>query len=64
VALAAARRNGAVHVFAGAVANIPVAIDPSAPRAELPGNPQSMWKGTVVTTFVQRTLAELAASAA
>ncbi len=55
-AVAAARRGGEVRLVAGGVANIPVALDPSDPLAQLPGNPQTMWKRTALATLVQRAL--------
>jgi CO/xanthine dehydrogenase FAD-binding subunit len=59
VCVAAARRDGAVHAVAGGVANVPVRIDPLEPLAELPGNPQTMWKRTVLATLTERALADL-----
>ena len=61
VAVAAARRDGALRVVAGGVANIPVAIDPADPLAELPGNPQTMWKRTALATLTERAVAALGA---
>jgi CO/xanthine dehydrogenase FAD-binding subunit len=61
VALAAARRDGALSVVAGGVATIPVAIDPADPLAELPGNPQTMWKRTALATLTERAVAALGA---
>ena len=61
VSVAAARRDGQVHAFASGVANIPVRLDPADPLAELPGNPQTMWKRTVLATLVERAVAALAA---
>ena len=59
VSVAAARRSTAVTVFANGVANIPLRIDPDDPLAELPGNPQTMWKRTALKTLVERALADL-----
>jgi CO/xanthine dehydrogenase FAD-binding subunit len=59
VCVAAARRDGTVHAVAGGVANVPVRIDPHEPLAELPGNPQTMWKRTVLATLTERALADL-----
>jgi xanthine dehydrogenase YagS FAD-binding subunit len=61
VSVAAARRGGSVQVAAGGVANIPVRIDPADPLAELPGNPQTMWKRTVLATLVERAVTALGA---
>jgi CO/xanthine dehydrogenase FAD-binding subunit len=61
VCVAAARRDGTVQAVAGGVANVPVRIDPSAPLTDLPGNPQTMWKRTVLTTLTERALADLGA---
>jgi len=58
-AVAAARRDGELRVIAGGVANIPVALDPADPLATLPGNPQTMWKRTVLATLVERAVAAL-----
>ena len=52
--VAAARRGDELEVVAGAVANIPVRVDPSDPLAQLPGNPQTMWKRTALATLVRR----------
>jgi xanthine dehydrogenase YagS FAD-binding subunit len=60
VCVAAARGDaGALHVVAGGVANIPVRIDPQAPLAGLPGNPQTMWKRTVLATLTERVLTDI-----
>jgi CO/xanthine dehydrogenase FAD-binding subunit len=56
VSIAVARFGGDVLVAAGGVANIPVRLDPADPLADLPGNPESAWKRTVVTTLVARGL--------
>jgi xanthine dehydrogenase YagS FAD-binding subunit len=62
VAVAAARRRGgALSVVAAGVANVPIAIDPADPLAELPGNPQTMWKRTVLVTLAERAVAALGA---
>jgi xanthine dehydrogenase YagS FAD-binding subunit len=62
VCVAAARRDGTVQAVAGGVANVPVRIDPGAPLTDLPGNPQTMWKRTVLTTLTERALADLGAA--
>jgi hypothetical protein len=41
------------------VANVPRELDPSDPLRELPGNPQSAWKRTLVETLVSRALEAL-----
>ena len=46
----------------GGVATIPVRIDPQAPLAELPGNPQTLWKRTVLATLTGRVLADIGIS--
>ena len=56
VSVAAARRGDGVEVVAGGVANIPVRLDPADPLAQLPGNPQTMWKRTALATLVSRAL--------
>ncbi len=56
VSVAVARFGSEVVVAAGGVANIPVRLDPDDPLADLPGNPESAWKRTVVTTLVARGL--------
>jgi xanthine dehydrogenase YagS FAD-binding subunit len=61
VAVAAARREGALRVVAAGVANVPVAIDPADPLAALPGNPQTMWKRTALVTLTERAVAALGA---
>ena len=60
VSVAAARRDGEVTLVAAGVANIPRALDPSDPLEGLPGNPQSAWKRTVLSTLVERATAEIA----
>jgi CO/xanthine dehydrogenase FAD-binding subunit len=59
VSVAATRHNGTVHCVAAGVANIPCEVDPENPLADLPGNPQSAWKRTVLATLVERALASL-----
>jgi hypothetical protein len=54
VGVAVARFGGTVRVAAAGVANVPLELDPDDPLAELPGNPQSAWKRTVVETLVAR----------
>jgi CO/xanthine dehydrogenase FAD-binding subunit len=56
VSVAAARRGDGVEAVAGGVANIPVRVDPADPLAQLPGNPQTMWKQTALATLVGRAL--------
>ena len=56
VSVAVARFGNEVVVAAGGVANIPVRLDPADPLADLPGNPESAWKRTVVSTLVARGL--------
>ena len=60
VCVAAALRDGDVSAFAGGVANIPVRIDPLDPLADLPGNPQTMWKRTALATLTTRVLDDIA----
>jgi xanthine dehydrogenase YagS FAD-binding subunit len=60
VGLAAARRDGDVRLVAAGVANVPVELDPSDPLADLPGNPQTEWKRSVVATLAERALAVIA----
>ena len=62
VCVAAAAADGAVAAVAGGVATIPVRIDPQAPLAELPGNPQTLWKRTVLATLTGRVLADIGIS--
>jgi CO/xanthine dehydrogenase FAD-binding subunit len=59
VAVAAARRAGAVSLAAAGVANIPVALDPADPLRDLPGNPQSEWKRPVVSALAERAVGAL-----
>ena len=56
VSVAVARFGGDVRVAAAGVANIPLLLDPGDPLADLPGNPESAWKRTVVETLVGRGL--------
>jgi xanthine dehydrogenase YagS FAD-binding subunit len=58
VSLAAAKA-GSTSVVASGIANIPRKIDPRDPLADLPGNPQSMWKRQVLQTLCDRALTEL-----
>jgi CO/xanthine dehydrogenase FAD-binding subunit len=60
VSVAGARVDGAVRLAAAGVANVPVAIDPEDPLRDLPGNPQTGWKRTVLATLAERVLARLA----
>ena len=62
VCVAGAANDGAVTLVAGGVANVPVRIDPARPLAELPGNPQTMWKRTVLATLTARVLADIGPS--
>jgi CO/xanthine dehydrogenase FAD-binding subunit len=61
VSVAVARFGAEIVVAAGGVANIPVRLDPDDPLADLPGNPESAWKRTVVTTLVARGLEAISA---
>jgi xanthine dehydrogenase YagS FAD-binding subunit len=60
VSVAAARRGEEVVLVAAGVANIPRALDPSDPLADLPGHPQSAWKRKVLATLVERATAAVA----
>jgi CO/xanthine dehydrogenase FAD-binding subunit len=60
VGVAAARRVDGTHLCASGVANVPLPLDPSDPLADLPGNPQTIWKRRVVTTLARRALEALA----
>ena len=61
VSVAGARAaDGALRLAAAGVANVPVAIDPDDPLRDLPGNPQTGWKRTVLATLAERVLARLA----
>lgn len=55
--VAAARRGGDVRLVAAGVANIPVELDPRDPLANLPGNPQSLWKRKLVAGLAERAMA-------
>jgi xanthine dehydrogenase YagS FAD-binding subunit len=59
IGVGAARDDAVVRVVAAGVANIPVELDPDEPLADLPGNPQSGWKRTVLANLVQRALTEV-----
>jgi xanthine dehydrogenase YagS FAD-binding subunit len=59
LSVAAARRDGVVHLAAAGVANIPVALDTEDPLRDLPGNPMSSWKRTALQTLVDRALAAI-----
>jgi CO/xanthine dehydrogenase FAD-binding subunit len=61
VSVALARFGSDVTVAAGGVANIPLLLDPADPLADLPGNPESAWKRTVVATLVARGLEAIGA---
>ena len=54
VSVAAARHGAAVRLVAAGVANVPRALDPADPLAGLPGNPQSAWKRSVLSTLAER----------
>jgi xanthine dehydrogenase YagS FAD-binding subunit len=54
VGVAVARFGSDLRVAAAGVANVPLELDPDDPLADLPGNPQSAWKRTVVETLVAR----------
>jgi CO/xanthine dehydrogenase FAD-binding subunit len=56
VSVAVARGADGIRAAAGGVANIPLGLDVSDPLADLPGNPQSAWKRTVLATLVGRAL--------
>ncbi|MGL6278829.1 MAG: FAD binding domain-containing protein, partial [Gaiella sp.] len=56
VSVAAARRGDEVTVVAAGVAGVPRALDPTDPLADLPGNPQTGWKRTLLQTLVERAL--------
>jgi xanthine dehydrogenase YagS FAD-binding subunit len=60
VSVAAVRVGEVTRLVATGVANVPVALDPADPLADLPGNPQSLWKRRVVETLAERALAALA----
>jgi len=57
VSVAAARRGDVTRLVASGVANVPRELDPADPLAELPGNPQTMWKRTLLETLAERALA-------
>jgi xanthine dehydrogenase YagS FAD-binding subunit len=59
VSVAAARRGTETTLVASGVANIPVALDPADPLADLPGNPQTGWKRRALETLAERALAAL-----
>ena len=44
-------------VVAAGIANVPHALDHTAPLAGLPGHPQSAWKRQVLATLVERGVA-------
>jgi xanthine dehydrogenase YagS FAD-binding subunit len=60
VSVAGARVGSTVRLAAAGVANVPVAIDAADPLRDLPGNPQTGWKRTVLATLAERVLARLA----
>ena len=57
VSVAAARRGDDVRLVAAGIANVPRALDPDDLLAGLPGNPQTAWKRTLLTTLAERALA-------
>jgi len=57
VSVAAARRGDVTRLVASGVANVPRELDPADPLAKLPGNPQTMWKRTLLQTLADRALA-------
>jgi xanthine dehydrogenase YagS FAD-binding subunit len=57
VSVAACRRGVATRLVAAGVANVPIELDPSAPLAGLPGNPQTGWKRDLLAALVERALA-------
>ena len=57
VSVAAARRGDDVRLVAAGIANVPRALDPDDPLAGLPGNPQTAWKRTLLTTLADRAFA-------
>jgi CO/xanthine dehydrogenase FAD-binding subunit len=59
VSVAGARHDGGIRLVAAGVANVPVAIDPEDPLHDLPGNPQTGWKRTLLTTLAERVVAAL-----
>jgi xanthine dehydrogenase YagS FAD-binding subunit len=54
VSVAASRRGSELTLVAAGVANIPRALDPADPLGGPTGNPQSVWKRTVLETLVER----------
>jgi CO/xanthine dehydrogenase FAD-binding subunit len=59
VSVAGARRGSSLRLVASGVANIPLELDPDDPLRELPGNPQSAWKRTILKTLAERAVAQL-----
>lgn len=57
VSVAVARRGSDVRLVASGVANVPRALDPTDPLADLPGHPQSAWKRRLLATLVERAVA-------
>jgi xanthine dehydrogenase YagS FAD-binding subunit len=60
VSVALARNEGRTRCVAAGIANVPRELDPGDPLADLPGNPQTGWKRTVLATLVERALAAVA----
>lgn len=60
VAVAAARHGETTRLVAAGVANLPRALDPADPLADLPGNPQTGWKRDLLAALVERALAAVA----
>ena len=46
-------------MVASGVANVPRELDPAEPLADLPGNPQTGWKRTLLATLVERAVARV-----
>jgi hypothetical protein len=46
-------------MVAAGVANIPRAVDPADPLADLPGNPQTGWKREILAALVGRAMDEV-----
>ncbi|MBA2294699.1 MAG: FAD binding domain-containing protein [Actinobacteria bacterium] len=62
VSVAAARRGDETRLVAAGVANIPRELDTGDPLAGLPGNPQTLWKRTLLATLADRALAAVTPS--
>jgi CO/xanthine dehydrogenase FAD-binding subunit len=59
VSVAGARHEDGIRLAAAGVANIPVAIGADDPLRDLPGNPQTGWKRTVLATLAERVASRL-----